>query len=92
MYDYSCPECGERLDIWAKPDDKTLYCELCGSLMKRQLHAQYGISMGGVPTGGYYDDTLGAHIETQAQKRRLMKEQGVTLKGDTPKPDGEAWV
>ena len=91
LYDYNCPECGTREDIFAHIEDKTLYCEQCGSQMKRQLHARYGISMGGVPTGGYYDDTLEAHIETQAQKKRLMREHGVTEKGETPKPDGEAW-
>jgi len=92
LYDYECERCGKQIDIFARMNDTKLPCPHCKREMKRVPHAQYAISMGGVPTGGYYDDTLGAHIETLAQKRRLMEEQGVSEKGDTPKPNGKAWV
>ena len=32
----------------------------------------------GVRSEGYYDDTLGAFIDSNSQRRRLMKEQGVS--------------
>lgn len=92
IYDYDCPKCGKKTDVYAKMNDETLPCPQCNSTMKRMFHCQYSISMKGVPTGGYYDDTLGTHIETLAQKRRLMEEQGVSEHGDTPKPNGKAWV
>ncbi len=41
---------------------------------------------------GYYDETLDAHVGTIAERKALEREQGVTPKGDTPKPHGDAWV
>jgi len=93
LYDYRCQECGTlQEDVLAKMKEQLRNCEECGGVMKRQMHSRFSINMGGVPTGGYYDSTLGAHVETVTQKKRLMQEQGVTEKGGTPKPNGGAWV
>jgi hypothetical protein len=47
--------------------------------MKRQFHASFAINMG-VGAHGYYDENLGCYIGTNAQKRRVMQEQGVSEK------------
>jgi hypothetical protein len=46
----------------------------------------------GVGPYGYYDETLDKYIPTNRAKKEEMKKQGVTPKGDTPKPHGDAWV
>jgi hypothetical protein len=65
-------------------------CLVCGADMKRQP-AIFRINMG-VGAHGYFDETLDTYVNTNKEKRELMQQQGVTPKGDTPKPDGDAWV
>lgn len=89
IYDYECEECGLVVDVIAGINDREIVHNTCGKVMRRVLHSKFGIHMAEhVPTGGYYDPHLGAFIQTAAQKRRLMREQGVTHKGDTPKNEG----
>ena len=58
--------------------------------MKREITSQFSINMG-VGAYGYYDENLGTHVESNTHKRKLMEEQGVTPKGDTPKT-GKTWI
>ena len=92
LYDYLCPNCGEVKDVFAGINDKTLMHDKCKCIMKRQLHCQYGINMGPVPPGGYFDETLDQFISTKRQRERVMEEQGVSEKGATPKTNRQAWV
>ena len=93
LYDYKCPICKfEEINRKEHPDNTEIKCPSCpDGVMRRQLHAQFGINMGPVPTGGYYDENLEAFVGTNAERKRLMREKGVTEHGATPK-DGEAWV
>ncbi len=84
IYDYTCG-CGfTRTDVWAEIDERHIKCIHCPAMMTRDVGAPM-INMGPVPTGGYYDETLGKHIETKREWERECKKQGVTPRGDTPK-------
>jgi len=89
IYDYECPACGLKGEFITDMSENQR-CPGCGAWMKRLLSPPF-INMG-VGAYGYYDENLGCHVGTNREKRRLMREQGVTPKGDTPKPHGEAWV
>lgn len=83
IYDYKC-KCGKEKEVFAKWGDE-ISCPDCNSQMKRLISGNKGISMG-VGAYGYYDDTLQTDITTNAQKKRLMKEQGVS------ESYGKGWV
>jgi putative FmdB family regulatory protein len=78
IYGYKC-KCGYEGDHIAKPDETKLKCPKCRRKMNRQFHGRFGIAMG-VGAYGYYDETLGTYIRTNAHKRQVMKEQGVSEK------------
>ena len=91
LYDYECKHCKEIIeDIIAHIDDD-VPCPDCKRPMERLISGTFGINMG-VGAYGYFDETLDKYIHTNRQKREEMRKQGVTPKGDTPKPDGEVWV
>lgn len=73
LYDFTCV-CGYENEHIANVNE-TLPCPACGLTMNRGLSAGRMI---GVRSVGYYDDTLGAFIDSNSQRRRLMKEQGVS--------------
>jgi putative FmdB family regulatory protein len=81
LYDFECRICGNKTEEYFKVDDrpKSLPCPSCGTRngMRQIFSSSYGISMNGVPAGGYFDESLGTYVNSVAQKRRLMKEQGV---------------
>ena len=89
MYDYECGKCGHTVERFVK-DDETVNCPRCLVAMRR-LPPIIRINMG-VGAYGYYDETLGKYVSTNKQRREECRAQGVTPKGDTPKPDGQAWV
>lgn len=78
IYEYQC-QCGYKGDHVGKIEDNEFPCIKCNGKMKRQFHSRFGINMGVGPYG-YFDETLGCHISTNEQKRRVMKDQGVTEK------------
>jgi hypothetical protein len=47
--------------------------------MERKFHSRFGISMG-VGAYGYFDDNLRTYVRTNAHKRQVMAEQGVSEK------------
>ncbi len=90
LYDFRCPACdgvAERL----VNDGEKVKSACCGAVMER-LPPRININMGPAGAHGYYDENLGTYVNTNRQRRELCRQQGVTPKGDTPKPDGEAWV
>jgi hypothetical protein len=48
--------------------------------------------MGAAGAHGYYDDTLETYVHSNRHRKEVMRQRGVTELGETPKPDGEAWV
>jgi len=77
IYDYKC-KCGKAEEHYAGFDDKTLPCA-CGKMMERQITTHFGICMGVGPYG-YYDENLQTYVHTNAHRRQVMQEQGVSEK------------
>ena len=90
LYDFKCPKCGKVQERLVRGSEK-VHSLCCGELAERQFPI-VRCNMGPVGAYGYYDETLGTYVSTNQQRRDLMQAQGVTPKGDTPKPDGPAWV
>ena len=78
LYDWKC-DCGYAGEHYAKIADNRIPCPKCGGGMKREFHSRFGINMG-VGAYGYFDSNLNCYIGTNAQKRRVMREQGVQEK------------
>jgi putative FmdB family regulatory protein len=91
IYDYECKKCKETMDDVIARIDEEVPCPDCKEPMTRLMPSTYGINMG-VGAYGYYDETLDKYIPTNRAKREEMAKQGVTPKGDSPKPHGDAWV
>lgn len=89
LYDFKC-SCGRIVERLIRGDEK-IHCLFCGGEMERQFPL-VRVNMGPAGAHGYFDENLGAYVSTNAERKRLCREQGVTPQGDTPKPDGEAWV
>jgi len=89
LYDFKCTDCGHVFERIIR-DDESPACPRC-YMPTFKLFPVVNINMG-VGAYGYFDETLGVGITTNKQRKDEMRKQGVTPKGDTPKPDGEAWV
>ena len=89
LYIYECEKCG-TVGEFITGMEEYQKCPECKTTMKR-LPTPFNINMGPVPTGGYYDDNLESYIQTNEQRKRLMREKGITEHGATPK-EGVAWV
>jgi len=74
VYDYKC-KCGTTTEEFCKWDKK-ISCPSCKKPMDRVISGRVGISMGVGPYG-YYDENLQAYVGTNADKKRIMAEQGV---------------
>lgn len=93
IYPYECTNClWSQDEIMSIHEELPIVCPRCGSKMKRVLHSNFGICMGAAGAYGYYDDNLETYIHSNSHRRQVMREKGVCEKGDTPKPDGDAWV
>ena len=79
LYDWNCEECGVVENVIAKMDEKTIVHDKCGNNMTRFISGNKGINMG-VGAYGYYDDNLQAFCGTNREKKRIMKEKGVSEK------------
>ena len=89
LFDWECTNCGQVFERMVKDGEKPA-CPKCYMSTKKLMSAS-NFNMGVGPYG-YYDDQLGEYVSTNRQKRELMRKQGVTPKGETPKPNGDAWV
>lgn len=79
IYDYQCDKCGRTEERIKRVDETSYQCpdNCCTGTMMRQIHGRFGINMG-VGAYGYYDDNLGCYIRTNAHRREVMREQGVS--------------
>jgi len=89
LYDFQCTNCNYKFERIVRDGEKPA-CPLCHQ-ESRRIPNGFNINMG-VGAYGYYDDQLEMGISTNRQKREVMRQKGVTPKGATPKPDGDAWV
>ena len=90
MYDFKCQKCGKVAERIVKEDEHPK--SMCCGADSQRMPPLCRVNMGAAGAFGYYDETLGSYVSTNIQRRELMRQQGVTEKGGTPKPDGEAWV
>ena len=84
LYDYECPKCGFKAEYLTMAGD-VWKCPECRIEMKR-LPPVFRINMGPVPLTGYYDENLQTYIRTNEHRKQVMREQGVSEYGATPKP------
>ena len=89
LNDYACDGCRRTFEALAEQNEP-VSCPDCGESTRR-LFPVFRVNVGPVTGCGYYDDNLQAFISTNAQRKELMRQQGVTEKGATPK-EGPAWV
>ena len=90
LNDFECPICGTVRETLSR-DGEAVLCRICQNPMDK-LPPVFKINMGPAGAYGYYDENLDTYVETNAHRRELCRRQGVTPKGETPKPDGGAWV
>lgn len=88
IYDYEC-KCGHTGE-YITSMDANKRCPDCKTEMTR-LMSPANFSMGAAGAYGYYDENLQTYIHTNKQRREIMRQQGVSEKGATPK-NSEAWV
>lgn len=90
LYDFKCEACSVIQESIV--DEKEVpICPVCGKSMVR-LPSKFRVNMGPAGAYGYYDENLGQYVSTNRKRKELMRAQGVTEKGGTPKPNGDAWV
>lgn len=89
LYDFKCTECGFTFERIVR-DGEMPACPEC-HMPTYKMFPVININMG-VGAYGYYDENLDKPITTNRQRKEEMRKQGVTPKGETPKPTGEAWV
>ena len=90
IFDFQCKVCGKVQERIVSGDE--VIHSLCCKAECDRLPPRVNVCMGPVGAHGYYDETLGTYVSTNRQRRELCREQGVTPKGETPKPQGDAWV
>lgn len=83
IYDYICPQCGLRENVWAKIEEQ-VHCQ-CGLLMTRVLSA-VRLNLD-IPTMGQFEPNIahpdkaphGTMIESKQQRDRLCREYGIHI-------------
>jgi putative FmdB family regulatory protein len=79
IYDYNCPKCGDKYDIWAKIVEYDLDCPVCGEKMKRLLSASNIIC----DIEPYLDGHMAQEpvpVFSRQDKARKLKERGLVTK------------
>ena len=90
LFDFQCINCGHIFERIVRDGEKPA-CPKCYMSTKKLMSAS-NFNMGPCGAYGYYDENLGKYIATNRQRKEEMRKQGVTEKGSTPKPNGDAWV
>lgn len=84
IYEFECPNCTNMDEFVKKTGDFVQICPVCGLRMDK-LISRVNINVGPVPIMGYYDDNLQMYIRSNTHRKQVMREQGVTEFGATPK-------
>lgn len=90
MYDFKCKKCGQVRERLVN-ETESIHSDCCGADTER-LMPIVRCNMGAAGAYGYWDDTLNTYITSNRHRREVMQQQGVSEKGATPKPNGDAWV
>ena len=77
IYEYRCKSCSEITEAVRSIADRDLPldCEKCGARTRKIITTRYSVQSDLAP---YYDDNLQTHISSHKQRRKVMKEQGVS--------------
>jgi putative FmdB family regulatory protein len=77
IYDYECPKCGPKTDVWAKIDEQLILCD-CGAMASRVLSA----TRGNCDMQPYYDENLagGMWVQSRQHRKEQMKRAGLVDK------------
>jgi putative FmdB family regulatory protein len=76
LYDYECPECGLKEDIWAKISENFIECPSCGKGMKRLISAP-GVICDIEPYIDWNMAQEGVQINSRQHHKQEMKERGL---------------
>ena len=88
LNDYRCIKCEKTFER-IEHDGIDVLCE-CGGVTQK-FPPIFRVNMGPVPIGGYYDDNLQTYINNKSHREDVMRKQGVSERGATPK-NGPAWI
>ena len=86
IYDFRCPKCGEKTDVWAGIDEDTKLCA-CGEVMTR-LISPPRIAPDWAP---YWEHNMGdkpVYIESRQHYYRELDKRGLHNVNDTRSPKG----
>lgn len=85
LYEYQCPSCDQIMESLQKPDVATIPCPTCPDWYAERIISLPTVRPDLVP---YYDDGLGARVESRAHRRQLMQ-QASLVENDAPvRPHG----
>ncbi len=90
LYDFECTQCSRTAEALVHTGEIPP-CPECGGETVR-LPPVFRVNTGPVPVHGYYDENLETYITSNAHRKQVMREQGVTEHGATPKLEEQAWV
>ncbi len=76
LYEYRCQSCSEITEALRTVADRdhVPVCRVCGGITRKIL----SVSRPQSDLAPYYDENLQTHISSHKQRRRVMKEQGVS--------------
>jgi putative FmdB family regulatory protein len=83
IYDYECPQCGVKEDVWAGIYEKDTSCNSCGRVMVR-LISPVNLNLDYKP---YYDENLasegqeGQWVQSRQDRKEKMKRLGLVDTG-----------
>ena len=83
IYDYNCPTCGVKEDIWAGVSEQLKICDDCGNIMKRMLplcSVICDIEPYLDPHFSSQEDTNPVLVKSRQHKNQLLKERGLVQK------------
>lgn len=86
LYNFRCPRCGDEWEQLAR-FEQIVHCDGCSVPAQRLISAPTVIS-DNLDAKSYYDDGLGARIESRSQRKRLMHEKGVEEVGPSSNKHG----
>jgi len=80
IYDYQCPHCGIKTNVWAHINDDCLPCPDCGQPMTRLISPAHIIP----DIEPYQDKEMGHEpvvVKSRQHKKQLLRERGLIERG-----------
>ena len=85
-YDYRCTRCGDEWEQMARIS-QIVHCDGCQVPAQRLISAP-AVQPDNYDAKSYYDDGLGARIESRSQRKRLMRAKGLEELGGSANKHG----